>query len=118
MCSNMTMSHDVPPAAPEDISHNGFQISYIYLSTIGLIITIGCSNGLSLIFNPPAEQYRKKSLYSRLIWDSPFFEKFWSESDEEKQPIVKMLKTENPIWDKSTFFFKLNYDTAKHFQYL
>lgn len=95
MCSNMTVSYETSTTVDE--IESSFQISYIYLSTIGLIITIGCSNGLSLIFGPPSEQYRKKFLYSRMIWDHPYFSKFWSESEEEKEPIVKMLKNECPI---------------------
>ena len=59
------------PSLDEGVGeHEPFQISYIYLSTAGLLVTLIVANLLSLCFAPPSEEQRYRELYSRLIWTS------------------------------------------------
>ena len=70
-------------------SEEPFQISYIYLATSGLFMTLIVSNICSLLprtlVGYPSEQQRRKSLYSTRIWEINFFQKYFSIS--EKDPI-------------------------------
>ena len=102
MCSNMT----TPSAMTSGIAstdaifeklmeddHSGeFQISYIYLATVGLVLTLTVSNLLSIFCSPPSANSRRQSLYSTLIWNIPFFDQFWSQvrrvEDNEKVKFV------------------------------
>lgn len=77
MCSNATQATSMPPAG--DVEPGSFEISYIYLSTSGLILTLVLSNVASLVCPPPTQNQRRPVLYSRLIWHISFFSKHWSE---------------------------------------
>ena len=73
-------------AVDEDIP---FQISYIYLSTAGLLVTLLLSNLTSIVFSKPDAAQRKKSLFSDLIWEKKWAQKYFSDDDslqsDEKQ---------------------------------
>ena len=92
MPNNFTTPFSSSAAADEDSS--SFQISYIYLSTIGLFITLAVSNLLSLVCPPPSPQSRRQSLYSRLIWNVPFYAQFWSELDGDADDTVRLTKSD------------------------
>ena len=77
MCLNATQSTAPPPAV--DVEPDSFEISYIYLSTCGLILTLVLSNVASLVCSPPTQNQRRPVLYSRLVWNISFFAKYWSE---------------------------------------
>ena len=77
MCLNATQATSMPPVA--DVEPGSFEISYIYLSTSGLILTLVLSNVASLVCPPPTQNQRRPVLYSRLIWHISFFSKHWSE---------------------------------------
>ena len=66
-----------------------FQISYIYLSTAGLLVTLLLSNLTSMVFSKPDAAQRKKSLFSDLIWEAKWAQKYFSDDDslqsDEKQ---------------------------------
>merc|ERR1719473_374366 len=60
--SNITMTPEVE--VYNDSDETTFQISYIYISTIGLFVTIIFANLISLVDALPMEEQREKYLYS------------------------------------------------------
>lgn len=89
-CQNGSLALTTPPpttlVSDDEIP---FQISYIYLSTAGLLVTMILSNLASFIIKKPDPQQRKKALFSSLIWDAPWAQKYFPDDDslqsDEKQ---------------------------------
>lgn len=86
-----------------------FEISYIYLSTAGLLVTLIISNLASFIFGPPSPQQTRKSLYSSLIWSIPFFSSKLTPDNEKEEPrdfkrsIVKSIEKEKLLLAENDF---------------
>merc|ERR1712228_445675 len=95
--SSMLIQNDTisPDTTIADNDSPTFQISYIYLSTTGLIITLLGSNLLSYICPPPPAASRRRALYSTLIWNVPFYQKYWCEKDSsEDDDMLQLTKTD------------------------
>jgi len=99
MLQNATMASE----APADNITSFFQISYIYLSTTGLVLTLVGSNLLTFIFPIPPAGARKRSLYSTLVWNVPFYQKYWSDDEERSEDDMIQLTDEITKTDEISF---------------
>jgi len=109
-CSaNSTISTEQNMFIDEPEHESKFEISYIYLSTAGLLVTLIISNLASFIFGPPSPQQTRKSLYSSLIWSIPFFSSKLTPDNEKEEPhdfkrsIVKSIEKEKLLLTENDF---------------
>jgi len=91
-CSNGTTTvttQNIPFEESDDIP---FQISYIYLSTAGLFVTLILSNFASTIIAKPDPSQRKKALFSTLIWESKWAQQYFSDDDSLQSDEKQLMK--------------------------